>query len=296
MGMRILVVGVHGQLACSLQERGSAHGIDIVALGRPEIDLTDPRDLRLAFERVGPRAVVNAAAYTAVDQAESEPAIAEAVNALGPALVARAAFALDIPVVHVSTDYVFDGSLTRPYREDDPVAPLGVYGRSKLAGERALAEVTPNHAILRTAWVYSPFGRNFVRTMLRLAETREEVGVVADQVGSPTSALDLADGVLTTCQNLVDRPDDPSLRGVFHMAGSGFATWADFATEIFAISARLGGPSARVRRITTADYPTPAKRPANSRLDGTKLAENHGIRLPDWRPALDACLRRLIAT
>ena len=183
-------------------------------------------------------------------------------------------------------------SCTRPYTEDDPVEPLGAYGRSKLAGEQAVAAATPDHAILRTAWVYSPFGGNFVTTMLRLAETRDELGVVADQRGNPTSAHDIADGVMAVAANLIaDR--DPALRGVFHMTGSGEASWAEFAQAIFAASAASGGPTATVRAITTAEYPTPARRPANSRLDCSLLQARHGVRLGDWREATEAVVARL---
>jgi dTDP-4-dehydrorhamnose reductase len=202
---------------------------------------------------------------------------------------------MNAPVIQISTDYVFDGAAERPYREDDPTRPLGAYGSSKLLGEQAVADATDNHAILRTAWIYSPFGRNFVKTMLRLAGDRDEIGVVADQAGSPTSALDIADGVLAVGRNLLEKPQDRALRGVFHMAGAGFASWAEFAAEIFSISGRLGGPSARVRPIDTKDYPTPAQRPANSRLDCAKLAAIHGVALPPWRESLEPCIRRLIA-
>ena len=181
-----------------------------------------------------------------------------------------------MPVIQLSTDYVFDGSNTRPYREDDPTGPLGVYGRSKLAGERAVAAATANHAILRTAWVYAPFGQNFVRSMLRLAATRDSLNVVADQRGCPTSALDIADAVLAVARHLADG-DDPAGRGTFHMAGAGETTWADFATAILDVSRQYGGPHAVVTPIATADYPTPARRPRNSRLRRLQA------RPPAWR-------------
>ena len=292
--VRIAVTGLQGQLALSLLERAPAHGADVVALGRPELDLANPATIAPALERAAPSIIVNAAAYTAVDQAEAEPELAEAVNGAGAGAVARAAAALGVPVIHLSTDYVFDGALDRPYRESDATAPLGAYGRSKLAGEQAIAASSADYAILRTAWVHSPFGRNFVKTMLRLAETREEVAVVADQLGSPTYALDLADGVLTVCRNLVAQPGEPGLRGVFHMVGAGETSWAGFAEALFEASRAAGGPSARVRRIATADYPTPARRPANSRLDCGKLAAAHGVRLPAWVPSAAACVARLV--
>ena len=292
--MRIIVVGKEGQVARSLAERARAHGAQAVLVGRPKLDLADPSGIEDALIETGGDIIVNAAAYTAVDQAESDPELAEAINGIGAGAIAGAAAAMNVPVIHISTDYVFDGTADHPYREDDPVSPLGVYGASKLLGEEAVAAEAENYAILRTAWVYSPFGKNFVKTMLRLAADREELGVIADQYGSPTSALDIADGILSVSRNLLDRPGDKNLRGLFHMAGTGYTHWAEFAAEVFALSARLGGPSARVRPIKTADYPTPAKRPANSRLDCTKLKETHGVVLPPWQASLETTVKRLI--
>ncbi len=292
--MRFIVIGQEGQVARALAERASAHGATTVLLGRPKLDLADPSGIEDILRETGGDLIVNAAAYTAVDQAEKEPELAEAINGIGPGVVAGAAMAMGIPVIHLSTDYVFDGSAERPYREDDEVRPLGVYGTSKLLGEQAVATEAEDHVILRTAWVYSPFGKNFVKTMLRLAADREEIGVVADQTGSPTSALDIADGIFAVGRNLLERPQDRTLRGLFNMTGTGSATWAEFAAEIFALSARFGGPSAKVRPIATADYPTPAKRPANSRLDCTKLKTVHGVELPAWQGSLQTCVQRLI--
>jgi dTDP-4-dehydrorhamnose reductase len=293
--VRIAVTGKAGQVVTSLIERGGAAGHEIVPLGRPELDLgtTSADGMRALLEQTAPDAVVSAAAYTAVDKAESEPDLAHAVNAVGPGRLAEAAAALALPLVHLSTDYVFAGDGTRAWREDDRTGPQGVYGASKLAGEQAVLAAHPRAAVLRTAWVYSPFGANFVKTMLRLAGARDEVGVVADQWGNPTSALDIADGVLAVCANLTQR-SDPALSGVFHMAGTGESNWATFAEAIFATSGARGGPSATVRHIATADYPTPAKRPANSRLDCTRLAEVHGIRLPDWHTSLGTVIGRLL--
>ena len=233
--------------------------------------------------------MVNAAAYTAVDQAESEPDLADAVNWHGAGAAAAAAARLSVPIIHLSTDYVFAGDLDRPYREDDPTGPIGAYGRSKLLGEMAVAAAAPNHAILRTAWIYSPFATNFVKTMLRLAGTRDILNVVADQCGSPTSAMDIADAILSVCSNLLERPNE-SLRGVFHMAATGYTTWAGFAEAIFAASAASGGPCAAVRPIFSSAYPTPA----NSRLDCTKLRVMHGIALPDWHQSTTTCVTRLL--
>jgi dTDP-4-dehydrorhamnose reductase len=292
--MRIIVIGQQGQVARALAERASAQGATTVLLGRPKLDLADPSGIEDILRETGGDLIVNAAAYTAVDQAEKEPELAQAINGIGPGVVAGAAAAMAIPVIHISTDYVFDGTLDRPYRESDPVNPLGVYGSSKLMGEQAVASEAEDHVILRTAWVYSPFGKNFVKTMLRLGAEREELGIVGDQVGSPTSALDIADGILGIGRKLLDNPEDRNLRGLFHMAGTGTASWAEFASEIFASSARLGGPNAKVRSITTAEYPTPAKRPANSRLDCTKLADAYGIALPPWQKSLSECVERLL--
>lgn len=292
--MRIIVVGKKGQVACSLAERASVHGAQAILLGRPSLDLANPSDIEAVLRETGGDLIVNAAAYTAVDQAEQEPGLAETINATGAGLVAGAAAAMRVPIIHLSTDYVFDGTLDHSYQEEDPVQPLGAYGISKLLGERAVAAETDDHVILRTAWIYSPFGKNFVKTMLRLAGEREEIGIVDDQIGSPTSALDLADGILAVGKNLLENPRNSSFRGTFHMAGAGTASWAEFAGAIFELSLRFGGPSARVRPISTMDYPTPAKRPANSRLDCTKLEQVHGIILPHWRKALPLCVERLL--
>lgn len=290
--MRIAVTGKTGQVVTSMIER-AGDGVTIIPLGRPEMDLADPATIAPALAAARADVVVSAAAYTAVDRAESEAEAAFAVNATGAGGVAAAASALGLPLIHISTDYVFDGSKSEAYCESDPVAPLGVYGASKLAGEQAVIEAAPDAVILRTAWVYSPFGANFVKTMLRLAETREELGVVADQIGNPTSALDIADTVLAIAQRLYGEPAQAP-RGTFHMTGGGEASWADLAEAIFAISAECGGPTARVRRISTAEYPTPAARPANSRLDATRLYDTYGMRLPDWRASLASTVTRLV--
>jgi dTDP-4-dehydrorhamnose reductase len=292
--LRIAVTGTAGQVVRALDERAGGHAVTMLPLGRPGLDLAAPESVAPALRAARPDAVVNAAAYTAVDKAESEAGLALAVNGAGAGAVAEAAAVLGIPVLQLSTDYVFDGTGDRPWREDDPTAPLGSYGRSKLAGEAAVRHATRDHAILRTAWVYSPFGQNFVRTMLRLARTRETVTVVADQHGCPTSALDLADGLLRVARNLVERPAEAGLRGTFHMAGAGDTSWCDFARAVFAAAAVRGGPSARVEPIATADYPTPAQRPRNSRLDCGKLARVHGVALPPWPGSLDACVARLL--
>ena len=291
--IRVVVTGREGQVVRALMERGPAAMADVVELGRPTLDLAHPANVAEVLAAAEPDVIINAAAYTGVDKAEQDSDQAWAVNAAGARAVAEAAAALGVPVIQISTDYVFDGTLDRPYREDDPTAPLGIYGQSKRAGEEAVAAATPNHAILRTAWVYSPFGANFVKTMLRVAANRDELTVVADQRGCPTSALDMADAILRVARNLVERPD-PELRGTFHMSGAGETTWAEFAEAVFSTSRAAGGPSARIKPITTAEYPTPARRPANSRLDCTKLMRLHGAALPDWQGSVERCVTRLL--
>ncbi|HTN61749.1 MAG TPA: dTDP-4-dehydrorhamnose reductase [Devosia sp.] len=291
--MRIAVTGNHGQVVTALRERAGDN--EIISLGRPHLDLADHRSVGAAITASRPDIVVSAAAYTAVDKAESDADLAFAINRDGAGAVASVAARLGLPVVHLSTDYVFDGAKPSPYVETDATGPTGIYGASKLAGEDAVAHANPDYAILRTAWVYSPFGNNFVKTMLRLAGDRDLVSVVDDQRGNPTSAFDIADAILGVCANLL-ASKDPGLRGVFHMTGSGEASWADFAEAIFAESERRGGPFAQVRRIGTKDYPTPAKRPANSRLDCGKLAAVHNVRLPDWHLSLSQTVGMLIGT
>ena len=292
--MRIAVTGKQGQVAQSLAEIGRRANVEVILVGRPELDLENPATVHAALAEARPDIVVSAAAYTAVDKAESEAEAAFAVNGAGAGAVAEAAARLGVPVIHLSTDYVFDGALDRPYVETDAVAPASVYGASKLEGERQVAAATPNHAIFRTAWVYSPFGNNFVKTMLRLGETRPELGVVSDQIGCPTSALDIAEAVVAASRALVSDPS-PHLRGIFHLTGAGEASWADFAEHVFAVAEAQGRAPVKVNRITTADYPTPARRPANSRLLGDKLAEQYGIRLPDWRGSAEFVVKRLLS-
>ncbi len=290
--LRFLVTGQKGQVVTALAERAPP-GVEVLTLGRPELDLADPDSIRSAFDGETADIVINAAAYTAVDKAESEPELAMRVNGAGAGLVADIARDLGAPVIQLSTDYVFDGSLDRPYREDDASAPLGVYGRSKLAGEEAVAAANPRHAILRTAWVYSPFGSNFVKTMLRLGETRDEMRVVGDQWGAPTSAHDIADAVFAVALRMLAEPG-PEDYGVFHLTGGGEATWAEFAQAIFSEAQALGRKPVAVASITTAQYPTPARRPANSRLDGARLERVYGVRLPHWRDSLKPVVARLL--
>ena len=258
MSRPLLVLGAEGQVARELAAIGPAEGWTVTRVVRARADLSTAGIAPLLAQH-RPALVVNAAAYTAVDKAESEPDAAHALNADLPARVARACAEADVPLVHISTDYVFDGSKPDPYVEDDPLAPLGVYGRTKAEGERAVQAAGGRAAVVRTAWVYGPQGANFVRTMLRLAEARDEVGVVADQHGNPTWSQDVA----TACLKLGDRlcAGEREAQGVFHAAGEGDATWAEFATAVFEESARCDGSTARVGPITLVDYTTPAKRP-----------------------------------
>lgn len=291
--MKIVVTGKEGQVDTSLQMLADATpGVAVLRLGLPEIDLSRPATLEAAIRAAAPDVIVSSAAYTAVDKAESEPELAQRINGDGPGELARIARRLDVPIIHLSTDYVFAGDKLGVYDEDDAPAPDSVYGSSKLSGERQVAAGAADHVILRTAWVYSPYGHNFVRTMLRLAETRDEVAVVADQHGCPTYAPEIARAVLAVAHRL--RADsDPGLRGLFHLTGQGETTWAAFAEAIFAAQGRRGGPSATVRPITTADYPTAARRPANSRLSGVKLKHTYGLQLDPWRVSLEHCLDAL---
>src|SRR6202047_3041475 len=291
--MRIAVTGKQGQVVSALIEVGPKLGVEVLPVGRPELDLLSPETVLPALANLRPNLIVNAAAYTAVDQAEKEPEVAMAVNASGAMAIADAARTLSVPLVHLSTDYVFDGSKSTPYTEQDRVAPANVYGASKLAGEQAVTAATRDHVIVRTAWVYSLYGKNFVRTMLTLAQNRDEVSVVADQYGCPTYAHDIAVGVVAICRNLLDRPQSEQLRGIFHLACAGETTWSGFASAIFESSRLLGKRVPKVTPITSAEYSTPAHRPANSRLGCSKLERVHNITLPAWRTSLMACLERL---
>ncbi len=293
-GRPILIVGSTGQVARALIERAARQGIAVVAHGRPVLDLEKPAGLGSAIVDIRPAAIINAAAYTAVDKAESEPERAFAINRDGAAALARAAAVLDVPFVHLSTDYVYDGDKPAPYVEGDATAPAGVYGRSKLEGEVAVRAAWAKAIILRTAWVYSPFGNNFVKTMLRLASERDRLRVVADQVGSPTSALDIAEAILAILPKL--EPDRPEAwAGTYHLAGDGEASWCDLARATLEVAAAHGHRAVPVDAIGTADYPTPARRPANSRLDTTRLREVFGVRLPPWRDSLEVTVTRLLA-
>ena len=292
--MKIVVTGREGQLVQSLLERAAQQpSLQVIALGRPELDLTKPETVRSAIEALKPDLVVSAAAYTAVDLAEDEPELAFAVNAMGAQLVAEAAKACGVPVIHISTDYVFAGDINTPYSETDVTGPRSIYGSSKLEGERRVAQANTKHVILRTAWVYSPFGKNFVKTMLKLAQTRDTLSVVSDQWGNPTSALDIADAIILVAYHLAEVPDF-SAYGVYHLVGMGDTNWSGFARGIFSESAELGGPTATVTDIATAHFPTKAVRPANSRLSTAKLHEVFNWSAPEWQSSLRDVVARLV--
>ena len=288
-GDPILVLGLGGQVGTELLRQG---GDGLFAPSIEELDITDPASIAAAIASRPWKAVINAAAYTAVDKAETDVALCWAINAMGPAVLAAESAKAGIPILHISTDYVFDGSADGYYREDHPVRPLGVYGASKEGGEQAVRTANPRHAILRTAWLVSAHGNNFVKTMLRVGAERPQLRVVDDQRGCPTSAADLAGALLTITDRLI--ADQAAPTGTWHFVNSGEATWCEFARAIFADGAARGGPSPEVEAITTADYPTPAHRPANSRLSTAGLTSAYGITPRPWREALGDILDELL--
>ena len=279
--MSVLVFGKTGQVAREL-----AVLPDVQCLGREEADLTDPDACAAVIAQQRPAAVINAAAYTAVDQAETEEDLATVINGAAPGAMAQACKALGIPLVHISTDYVFAGDGTRPWQPDDPTGPLGAYGRSKLAGEQAVQTVGGSFATLRTSWVVSAHGNNFVKTMLRLGAERDGLTIVADQIGGPTAAKDIAAACHTMALQLIE---DPGKSGTYHFSGAPDCSWADFAREIFA----QAGLACDVSDIPSSDYPTPATRPLNSRLDCAATKTTFGIDRPDWRLSLTDILKDL---
>lgn len=292
--MRILVFGSSGQVAQSLEGLKS-DSLILKTIGRPEGDISEPSSIDKAIDSFQPDVLVNAAAYTAVDAAESDEANAFLINAKAPEYLAKASASRNIPLIHYSTDYVFAGDKAGPYQTDDPVAPLGAYGRSKEAGEAAIRAAQPRHVILRTAWVFSPFGKNFVKTMLNLGKARDELNVVADQIGNPTYAPDIAAVTIKIAENLLAAPDNMTLYGTFHLTNTGDTSWYEFATEIFRQAEHALGISCKVNPIPTSEYPTPAKRPSNSRLDGHLLEAVHGVTRRHWSEALQDCLQALKA-
>ena len=286
--MKVLISGRNGQVAQALLTSLQGLG-EIICLGRAELDLADVDAVRAQVRALRPDLIINAAAYTAVDQAESEPAQAFAINAIAPGVLAEEAKALGVPLIHYSTDYVFDGSKNSPYLENDASQPLGVYGQSKLAGEQAIAAVGGDYLILRTSWVYSLYGRNFLLTMQRLLQEREELRVVSDQIGAPTWAGTIAD----TTRALIEQwqAGSPGAWGIYHLTGQGETSWFGFASAIGEHLKAAGKPCARLLPIASSEYPTPAQRPANSRLDCSRLQTAWNVRLPQWQVALADCLR-----
>ena len=285
----LVIGGAGGMLARALSEAP-----EVIAVGRPEADLALPPTLEAALARHEPRVVICAGAYTQVDAAETETAEAMRINAEGPGALARLCAARGTPLVHVSTDYVFDGAKTGAWTEADPAAPINAYGRSKRAGEIAVAAAGGRHAIVRAAWIHAPYGRNFVRTMLRAARAGRPLRVVDDQRGGPTYAPHLATAILGVALKLA-QSDDPALVGVVHAPPQGSCTWRRFAEAVFEGAQARRGPHVAVEPISTAEYPTPALRPANSVLDGARLSDTFGITLPHWRAGLDACLDAIAA-
>lgn len=290
--LNILITGGAGQVGQELARAQWPRNVRLHFPTRAELDLSQPEAVRAVFRAIPFRAVINPAAYTAVDEAEAEVVRAFGTNALGPAVLAEVTRSLGIPLVHVSTDYVFDGACERPYNETDPVGPISVYGASKLAGEVAVRSGNPRSIVLRTAWVLSPHRSNFLKTMLRLAEDRPTLRVVDDQQGCPTSAKDVADALKCITMRMVNDPQAPS--GTYHFVNEGSTSWAGLAREIMALSAARGGPFAAVEGITTAGYPTPARRPSNSRLNSSKLKRDYGIIPRRWQDAAAEIIAELI--
>jgi len=291
--MRVLLLGGTGQVGTEIRALAPQKSIEVVAPGRDQVDLRDAKAIETIMAAEPWRAVINAAAYTEVDRAESDEAAAFGVNAEAPGLLAAETGRRRIPLIHISTDYVFDGRKGTPYVEQDPVAPLNVYGRSKLAGEQAVQKAGAWHVILRTSWVYSPFGKNFVRTILRLAAERDRLTIVADQRGCPTAALDIAAACLDIATDCGTKPQQGRY-GIYHFAGAGEATWFEFAGAIVGMAAKRLGKSPLVVPIRTADYPTPAARAADTRLDSTKAVRAYGVEQRPWRQALEETVDRLL--
>ena len=282
---KFLITGANGQVGyCLTQQLQGKH--EILAVDRDELDITDERSVQKTIENFRPDVIINAAAHTAVDRAETEVELSEAINVKGPKYLAEAAKSVGAAILHISTDYVFDGQGEGKYKETDITAPQGVYGRTKLEGEQAVAQANDKFIVLRTAWVFGEHGNNFVKTMLRLAKTRDTLGVVADQIGGPTYAGDIAAALIDISERIID--DQNVEYGIYHFTGEPYVSWCDFAKAIFteAVSQNILEKAPHVNAITTADYPTPAKRPANSCLDLTKIQRVFGIQPSNWKEAL----------
>jgi dTDP-4-dehydrorhamnose reductase len=287
----ILVLGGNGQLGQELARSAALQSIPLTALSRHQLDIGERSAVTTALTHLKPMLVVNAAAYTKVDLAETNVEDARAANEVGPAVLAGACADAHLPLVHISTDYVFDGTKNAPYLETDMVCPLGVYGRTKAAGEQAVREILNRHVILRTSWVYSEFGHNFLKTILRLASSRDELRIVADQYGSPTSAREIAEAILLIAPRLWGIAE---LSGTYHLTAEGVTTWHGFASRAVAIQSALTGRSPHVVPIKTVDYPTAARRPLNSRLDCQLFGRTFGYRGRHWTEGVDITTRALL--
>jgi dTDP-4-dehydrorhamnose reductase len=294
--MRVLVTGKGGQLATGLEASLPARGLEGVFVGQPEFEFDQPGTVHAGFADAAPDVVVNCAAWTAVDAAEDDEAGAFRANALGPAMLAALCAARSIPLIQISTDYVYDGRKGSPYVETDAPNPLGAYGRTKLAGEWAALAGNPMTTVLRTAWVYAPMGKNFVRTMLAVGAQRPELRVVADQHGHPTAAPDLADAIAAILVKLRATGWQPQYRGVFHAVAQGSTSWHGFAEAIFAAARPYGGPQPVVHAIATNEYPVKAVRPAHGRMELAKLRDVFGVELPAWQDGLGRVMKALHAT
>lgn len=282
---KFLITGANGQVGyCLTQQLQGEH--EILAVGHNELDIIDQSAVKKAIENFCPNVIINAAAHTAVDRAETEIELSKAINVKGPQYLAEAAKSVGAAILHISTDYVFDGQRAGKYKESDVTDPQGVYGRTKLEGEQAVAAANDKFIVLRTAWVFGEHGNNFVKTMLRLAKTRDTLGVVADQVGGPTYAGDIAKALIQIAEKII--AGEKVEYGVYHLTGEPYVSWYEFAKAIFAeaVSQNVLEKLPLVNAITTADYPTPAKRPANSCLDLTKIQQVFGIQPSDWQKAL----------
>ena len=292
--MKVLITGANGQLGRELVRLSRTVDFEVHHLDRQQLDITDENGIKQVFERISPSLVINAAAYTHVDRAEDEPDLAYAVNADGPTYLARYCAANRLALIHISTDYVFDGTKGRPYQESDPIAPLGVYGLSKAQGEAAVRSVLPNHIIVRTSWLYGVYRQNFVKTILKLAAENTALRVVADQSGSPTSAASLAKTVLIIAREIGAR--EKFEWGTYHYCGAGITSWHGLAEKIIELAAPYTALKARqVEAITTADWPTPAQRPPYSVLDCTRLENKFGIHPEQWQHSLKNTIDRIFA-
>lgn len=308
MYKKILLTGINGQVGHALKQAFSRSALFselVIGLDRTQLDLTNPDQIRDAVQTLQPDLIINPAAYTAVDIAEKEPELAFAINAEAPKVLAEEAAKIGARLIHFSTDYVYSGAKSSPYTEADATAPLSVYGKSKLAGEDAIRSVGLPHLIFRTSWVYGAYGNNFLKTILRLARERDELRIVADQVGAPTSSNSIAEAILMVLTRLTTKAQQIDASGTYHLVNAGQTSWHGFATaiveEYMLLQASRGWPRlkvtpAAIQAITTEEYPTPAVRPANSLLDCAKLARDFSVSLPDWRVALIAELQGLSNT